>query len=162
MNKHFTATAYVFWQRKVLLHYHAKLNKYLPPGGHLEPNETPSEGALREVKEETGLDVLLIEQENLRVNAYNAASIPRPFLCLLENIPAFKDKIAHQHIDMIFLARLQDPEQADQVLTPFRWYSFEDIQLMDPENFFSDTLQVIQFVLKGDPLTISDFGPARV
>ena len=31
--------------------------------------------------------------------------MPRPFLSLLENIPATVKEEAHQHIDMIFLAR---------------------------------------------------------
>lgn len=162
MDKHFTATVYVLWQGKVLLHHHAKLNKYLPPGGHLEPNETPSEGALREVKEETGLDIAIIEQENLQVNAYNAVSIPRPFLCLLENIPSFQGQSAHRHIDMIYLAKPQDPLKASQVPAPFRWYSMEEIERMANENFFPDTLQVIRLVLTQSEITICDSVPVPV
>ena len=46
--------------QKVLLHYHKKVRLVLPPGGHVEPNETPAESAIREVKEETGLKVKII------------------------------------------------------------------------------------------------------
>lgn len=162
MDKHFTATVYIFWQDRVLLHHHEKLNKYMPPGGHLEPNETPSEAALREVKEETALDVFLIEQENLHVKARNAVSIPRPFLCLLENVPAFKDKSAHQHIDMIYLAKLQNPENGNKVPKPFQWYSYTEIESMDQENFFPDTLQVLSLILKEKKFTICDFESAHV
>jgi 8-oxo-dGTP pyrophosphatase MutT (NUDIX family) len=36
---------------------HKKLGKWLPPGGHIEPNELPDDAACREVLEETGLKV---------------------------------------------------------------------------------------------------------
>jgi ADP-ribose pyrophosphatase YjhB (NUDIX family) len=33
----------------VLLVYHRKLAMWLPPGGHVEPNELPDDAAVREV-----------------------------------------------------------------------------------------------------------------
>jgi 8-oxo-dGTP pyrophosphatase MutT (NUDIX family) len=141
MEKHFTATVYIFEQGKVLLHYHEKLAKWLPPGGHIEPNETPPEAARREVKEETGLDIEFIEQENLHIEAYNAKSFVRPFLCLLENIPEHKGKPAHQHMDMIYLAR---PLLYNEIKEGFKWVSFEELSGMD---LFPDTREVLHFLL---------------
>lgn len=142
MERQFTATVYLFHENKVLLHPHAKLGKWLPPGGHLEPNETPPEAARREVREETGLEIVFIEQENLKVNAYNGVSIERPFLCLLENIPAHKDKPAHQHIDMIFLAR---PVEIRDDLNDFRWFSYEELHELE---LFPDVQEVLRLLLK--------------
>jgi len=51
----FSASAFVRYQGKLLLVFHKALKLWLPVGGELFPGETPSEGALRELKEETGL-----------------------------------------------------------------------------------------------------------
>lgn len=142
MEKQFTATVYIFHENKVLLHFHEKLGKWLPPGGHLEPNETPPEAARREVKEETGLEITFIEQENLKVDAYNAVSFERPFLCLLENIPPHKDKPAHQHMDFIYLAK---PVQLPEDLGGFRWFAYEQLEEID---LFPDVAQVLSLLLK--------------
>jgi len=76
------------------------------------------------------------------VNAYNGISIERPFLCLLENIPAHKDKPAHQHIDMIFLAR---PVEIRDDLNNFRWFSYEELQELE---LFPDVQEVLRLLLK--------------
>ena len=41
--RHFTVAVFVVHDRRVLLHYHRKLGKWLPPGGHIEANELPDE-----------------------------------------------------------------------------------------------------------------------
>jgi 8-oxo-dGTP pyrophosphatase MutT (NUDIX family) len=146
MEKQFTATAYIFHEGKVLLHHHAKLGKWLPPGGHVEPNETPPEAARREVREETGLEIVFIEQENLKINAYNGVSFERPFLCLLENIPAYKDKPAHQHMDFIYLAK---PAQVNENVNDFRWFSYEELEGLD---LFPDVQEVLRLLLKENGL----------
>lgn len=142
MEKQFTATVYIFHETKVLLHKHPKLGKWLPPGGHVEANETPPDAAKREAMEETGLDIVFIEQENLKVDAYNAVSFPRPFLCLLEHIPAYKDKPAHQHMDMIYLAR---PKELRTDLNDFRWFSWEELHDLE---LFPDVAEVLRILLK--------------
>ena len=147
MEKHFTATAYIINEGKTLLHFHKKLQKWLPPGGHIEKNETPAECAIREAKEETGIDVEIITQENLYLEFPNAKSIERPYLCLLENIPAHGHTPEHQHIDFIYVSR---PLKNTISETPsdhheMRWFSMEDLLLLAPdEDIFTETLTTIQ------------------
>ena len=56
MKRHFTSTTFVLHpkENKILLHWHNKVNAWLPPGGHVEDNETPVDTARRETLEETG------------------------------------------------------------------------------------------------------------
>ena len=65
MIRHFTVSAFVSrvgpdGTGATLLHWHAKNQMWLPPGGHVEADEDPIEAAHREVLEETGLTVLVL------------------------------------------------------------------------------------------------------
>lgn len=58
----FLAGTAILYKNKLLLVKSAggdQKGKWGPPAGHLEPGETPEETAIRETKEETGLDVEL-------------------------------------------------------------------------------------------------------
>lgn len=142
MEKHFTATTFILSSGKTLLLFHPKLQKWLPPGGHLEANETPSEAARREVLEETGLEIEWILQENLWIDEWNAKSIERPYLCLLEHVPSHKDTPAHQHIDCIYVAR---PVGGTLIESPWiHWFSLEEVLALEPDkDIFLDTRKTI-------------------
>lgn len=49
------ATAVVIRDGRVLLVQGRSLGPYMMPGGEIEPNESPSDAAVRELQEETGL-----------------------------------------------------------------------------------------------------------
>jgi ADP-ribose pyrophosphatase YjhB (NUDIX family) len=151
MEKQMTATAYIIHEDKVLLLLHPKLNKWLPPGGHLEANELPPEGAIRETLEETGLEIALLKDEHLWVERWNAQSFERPWQCLLEHIPAYQDKPAHQHIDFVYLAKVVGGSisQAHQDLQPIRWFSCEEVlALKADEEIFVETQMTIQKIFE--------------
>lgn len=150
MKRQFTATVYILKEQQVLLIYHKKLSKWLPPGGHTEENELPSETAIREAKEETGLDVELISQENLHIDRWNAKSFPRPFLCLLEEIPARPQEPAHQHMDMVYVGR---PTGGSESLNleetgGLRWFTLEELEeLTSDVEIFEETRQTLRMLL---------------
>ena len=48
---------YIVKEGKVLLIHHKKLNNWLPVGGHIEKNETPDGALRREIREELGIEV---------------------------------------------------------------------------------------------------------
>jgi ADP-ribose pyrophosphatase YjhB (NUDIX family) len=157
MERQFTATAYVIDDEKVLLIYHKKHNKWLPPGGHLDLNELPSEGAIREVFEETGYHVELCFQENIWIKTSNASSFPRPYMCLLEEVPERPDHPAHQHMDFIYLAKLNGGEckaNLDEV-ADMRWFSLDEIESLISEiDIFEETKQTVRKILNNEYDTI--------
>ncbi len=55
---------------KICLIYHKKFQNWIQPGGHLIEGETPAEGAIREAKEETGLDVQLVTGKPFMIEEY--------------------------------------------------------------------------------------------
>ena len=144
MERHFTATIYLFDKMRVLLHFHEKLQRWLPPGGHVEADEMPNEAAIREAKEETGLDVAIRAQENVWIKEPNASSFERPYLCLLENIPTHRDKEAHQHMDMVYIGYLRS-EPPHELPNGFRWFSYEDLQTIE---LFPDTIKVLELLFR--------------
>ena len=62
--KHLTSSGFVFrrfadgWRTGLIRH--PRLHRMMIPGGHVEPEESSAEAALREVAEETGLAVTLV------------------------------------------------------------------------------------------------------
>src|SRR3990167_4781284 len=117
MHRHFTATAFVIdSQNRTLLLWHKRLGRWMPPGGHVDEDELPEETARRECKEETGLDVEIIgdDQENLfERNPHEGQMLKKPIAMLLENIPASeeRDEPAHQHMDFLYVAKPMDELQ---------------------------------------------------
>lgn len=142
LERHFTVTTYIFDGEKTLLLFHPKHQKWLPPGGHLEPNETPPECARREVREETGLEIEFIRQENLWIEEWNGVSIERPYLFLLENIPSHGSFPAHQHMDFIYLAKPAGGEELESV----RWWTLEEVLNFREDLIFPDVIQTLKHV----------------
>ena len=102
MRAHFTSTTFVVHQGRTLLHWHAKVQQWMPPGGHVNPNEDPVAAALREVREETGLNVELLPT-SASYKFDEPTQLPPPVTILVENVE--DEGGAHHHIDFIYFAR---------------------------------------------------------
>ncbi|MDP6778675.1 MAG: NUDIX domain-containing protein [Candidatus Latescibacteria bacterium] len=94
----FTATTFVVDGDRTLLLFHKALQAWFPPGGHIHQDELPCDAAVREVREESGLEVELISP---RVTLGRVEVLPQPECILLEQIAP-----DHQHIDLIYFARV--------------------------------------------------------
>ncbi len=95
----FTVAIFVVHDGKILLIHHRKLDKWLPLGGHIELDEDPEQAALREAKEESGLDVELLGERPPTTSPGTRALIAPRFL----DIHRIND--THEHIGMIYWAR---------------------------------------------------------
>lgn len=92
---HFTASAFILSPAgdALLLVHHAKLERWLQPGGHVEPDDVDLlAAARREASEEVGLADLPCEVEG-------------PFDLDVHGIPARGAEPAHEHFDVRFLFR---------------------------------------------------------
>ncbi|MDQ0338075.1 8-oxo-dGTP pyrophosphatase MutT (NUDIX family) [Caldalkalibacillus uzonensis] len=151
MRNDFVATGVVFNRQKdkVLLVYHNKLKKWLPPGGHLEPNELPHEGALREVWEETGVKAsLILSGEQFEIEEEVESQLPTPYLILHEYIPSTPTEEAHMHVDFIYLMEVEEEAQLDihpREVKEARWMTLDEVQRCDT---FDSVIKICQRLMK--------------
>ena len=123
----FTVEVFIVHKNKVLLRMHDKVKKWLGPGGHIELYEDPVEAALREVKEEVGLDVELIGGERLGVA--HGDILPPVALNRHHVTPA------HEHVNLVYfatsvsdvIAPLAEEDRSDEC----RWCTEEDLKTID-------------------------------
>ncbi len=127
--KHFTATAMIRNEKgDFLLHRHQKLGIWLPPGGHIEPNEEPQDAVIREVLEETGLECKVVScaypfKKHIS-HSPHVQSLPIP-LAILKEFITDKKIGDHWHIDMVYLCELTMPNK--QPYDEFLWVPFEEL-----------------------------------
>jgi len=124
----FTVAIFVVHQGRVLLIHHRNLNKWLPLGGHIELDEDPETAALREAKEESGLEVELIGERPPTTEPGTRALLAPRFLDI------HRITETHEHIGMIYWAqpkngtlKLSAAEHHD-----IRWCSAVDLDLLEP------------------------------
>lgn len=124
MIRHFTVAIFVVHNRMVLLLKHRKLNMWLPPGGHMDEGELPDQAAIREVKEETGLDIVLVGDKGLEISYPQQLIIPR-------GIQVEEIEPGHQHIDLIYFATVKGKVEftMNKESKEMGWYSLENLPL---------------------------------
>jgi len=126
ITRDFTATTFVVWQGKVLLHKHKKLAMWLPCGGHIEENELPDDAAVREVLEESGVEVVLVGEKALELN--EPRQLIRPRGIQLETIEP-----GHEHIDLIYFGEPVAGYEGTLLENDpsLGWYSPAELRTMD-------------------------------
>ena len=122
---HITGSAWIVDASKefVLLTHHAKLNKWLQPGGHADGDENVLNVAQREAREETGLvELLLVKNEIFDID--------------IHTIPLRKDFPEHLHYDIRFI--FQAPTNKPLLLTDeshaLAWVRVNDLPKLTQNN----------------------------
>lgn len=132
ITKHFTATTIIVHKQRALLHLHKKLGIWIPVGGHIDRDELPEDAALREIKEEAGLEVKLFNPDK-HSEMGDTRQLIRPMHILLENINEF-----HQHIDFIYYAKADtfDVDSQEGESDDLKWFTADEIRKLEgcPEN----------------------------
>lgn len=106
---HVTGSALIVGPRGIVLLKHRKLGIWVQPGGHIDPGETPAEAALREAREETGMDCTLVSDALVHVDVH----------------PGPRD---HTHLDLRYLitAPDTDPTPPAGEAQECYWFSWAD------------------------------------
>ena len=110
--KHFCSSVWILTTeipRKVLLAHHKKLGKWLQPGGHVEGHENPVETAIREVFEETGINISFLSDKIQKIDE-EGSFLPIPNFLMEQTIPAYKNEPAHYHIDINYVVKVNEQE----------------------------------------------------
>ncbi len=104
-----------------LLMHHAKLDRWLQPGGHCDGDADVAGVAAREVFEETGLRARLLSRRLFDID--------------IHEIPARAEAPAHFHYDLRFLfeADPANPLLGNEESHDLRWVALEDLPRYAPQ-----------------------------
>ncbi len=134
MEGHVTGSAFVVdpWLTRVLMVHHAKLDRWLQPGGHCEMGEDGLAAALREAREETGLGVMpLLEGRLLDID--------------IHAFPARGDVPAHLHYDLRYLLEAghgtETPSEESHAL---EWLEFHEARRRNGDASISRPLAKVE------------------
>lgn len=124
----FTVAIFVVHAQQVLLIHHRKLDRWLPLGGHIELDEEPEQAAVREAREESGLDVELIGERPPTTGGNTRALIAPRFLDI------HRINATHEHIGLIYWARPRGGQVtlAEEEHHDIRWCRAEELDTLSP------------------------------
>lgn len=122
----FCSEVFVVYNNKVLLRFHDKHKIWLSVGGHVELDEDPNEAAVREVKEEAGLEVMLhgfkpeYSQKNYKI------LVPPEYMLRIPMSPT------HDHVVLVYFATsktdvLNIPQVEENKDSPCRWFTMNEL-----------------------------------
>lgn len=103
--------------------------KVVAPGGKLEPGESPRDAVVREVREETGIDLADVELEQVAVIEYR-----------------FPTKSEWNQRSFVFRAQGIDAEPSDTTELAARWCPTDDVPY---DRMWSDAQSWVPAVLSG-------------
>ncbi|KUF15511.1 hypothetical protein AT728_26005 [Streptomyces silvensis] len=144
-------SGYLVERGRVLLVHHNRFDKWVPPGGHIEPGESFAATAVREFKEETGLLVEAVSsQPEIHPADANATPEPVPFYVDIERegfaIPAL---VQFFYVQRQPGAREQSVRAQLEEVHGAAWFGPEDL---DALKTFDQVRSLARFALSNYPV----------
>ena len=126
----YVADVFIVHKDTVLLRLHDKYHIWLPVGGHVELNEDPTQAAVREVKEEVGLDVVLEGSVPEGVSNDKTTLLLPPRFMHRHFVDSAQ---SHEHIALTYFARSNSNQvvaEGSDKSDDWQWLTMAE--LMDP------------------------------
>lgn len=125
----FTAEVFVVYDNKVLLRKHDKYGIWLSVGGHIELDEDPNQAAIREVKEEVGLDIELLDTRTYKGEAEGYKELIPPTFLNRHRVSK-----THEHVTLTYFGRSKTDKvtnESDEIAEDLHWYSAHELEAID-------------------------------
>jgi 8-oxo-dGTP pyrophosphatase MutT (NUDIX family) len=125
----FTVEVFIVHKNKVLLRMHDKFHIWLSVGGHIELTEDPTEAAIREVKEEVGLDIIITGELVPSAQGDFKPLLTPKYLC------RHYVSDTHEHVCFVYFATSDSDAIVDSVSdherSDTRWVTKEELEAMN-------------------------------
>lgn len=140
----FISTVFVVQNNKVLLNFNNKCKIWVPVGGHIEKNEKPCDSAIREAKEESGLDIELASP----FNNFKNNNMIQPVALKMDHITD-----THNHMNLIYFGKVIGGSftkiSDDGAIS--KWFSKKEIENTEmPENIKEMALKALEVLGKNN------------
>jgi 8-oxo-dGTP diphosphatase len=115
---------YVVNGGKVLLILHKKLSIWIPPGGHIEEDETPDDAIIREIHEELGLRIRLLNHSDLPYIGNVKKNLAIPFYVNVHSVGN------HDHCCFFYVCEALNPKELSinkEEIDDYGWFSREEL-----------------------------------
>ncbi|MSO13547.1 NUDIX hydrolase [Rickettsiales endosymbiont of Trichoplax sp. H2] len=134
---HFTASAFIMNKNmsKFLLMHHKKLNRWFQLGGHCDGDNDVIRVALKEAREESGINNFHLHFENI-------------FDLDIHIIPKIKDEPSHYHFDCRFLLIAErESMKKNKESNELKWFDIKDTNIPTSNVSIMRMLKKVQLLI---------------
>jgi 8-oxo-dGTP pyrophosphatase MutT (NUDIX family) len=134
----YVTNAFIFYNNKLLFVFHKRQNIWGHVGGHLESDEDFEEALLREIKEETGLDVEILNLDDKKLfNYFNRQEhdvkikpLARPIFIHVTDVKGDK----RTFLDYVCLAKSDKVSLQLEEASDYKWLTKEELKTIKTHN----------------------------
>ncbi len=123
----YTVEVFIVYENKILLRKHDKYRKWLSVGGHIELHEDPVEAAIREVREEIGLEIELDEKLKPSYKKDSTTDLIPPYFLNRHRINS-----NHEHVTFVYFAKASTDKivqgMENELSEECKWFTKEEIE----------------------------------
>lgn len=131
----FCVEVFIVNNGRVLLRMHDKHKIWLSVGGHVELDEDFNQAAIREVKEEVGLDITLWDSRKWPENSDEHYKELIPPLSMGRHPSATADKPMHEHVVAVYIGIAESDAVAIQYegdrSDEWRWFTRKELDTVE-------------------------------